>query len=173
MPSSPHLPKSLDVQVPYSCPKVNRTKTHRFKGPAVCRRLKSVVHIISPIQGLWLCSVPSRSFISNSIQLISNIIWTWVKIVLEPQSTDPSPLHFLTHIHTCMHTHTVQTLSSRKWVSLPSGWSQADPLHPGIAEVSLGGHELSAQSPTEEGNLRLTGSSEQSLEHWVSQGGWG
>lgn len=62
MPSSPHLPKSVDVQVPYSGPKDNRAKPPRFKGPEVCRRLKSVVRIISPIQGLlWLCRVPSRS----------------------------------------------------------------------------------------------------------------
>ena len=44
-------------------------------------------------------------------------------------------------------------------------------LHSGVAEVSLGGCELSAQSPTGEGDLRLTRSLEQSLEHWVSQGG--
>ena len=31
------------------------------------------------------------------------------------------------------------------------------PLHSGIAGVSLGGCELSAQSPTEEGDLRLNG----------------
>ena len=62
-------------------------------------------------------------------------------------------------------------LSSGKWVSPPSGCSRADPLHSGVAEVSLGGCELSAQSPTEEGDPRLTGSLEQSLEHWVSQGG--
>ena len=64
-------------------------------------------------------------------------------------------------------------LSSGKRVSPPSGWSRADPLHSGVAEVSLGGCELSTQSPTEEGDPRLTGSLEQSMEHWVSQGGWG
>ena len=52
---------------------------------------------------------------------------------------------------------------------LELGW----PLHSGVAEVSLGGCELSTQFPTEEGDPRLTGSLEQSLEHWVSQGGWG
>ena len=64
-------------------------------------------------------------------------------------------------------------LSSVKRVFPPSGWSWADSLHSGVAEVSLGGCELSAQSPTEEADLRLTGSLEQSLEHRVSQGGWG
>ena len=64
-----------------------------------------------------------------------------------------------------------RTISSRKQVSPPSSWSRADPLHSGVAEVSLGGRELSTQSPTEEGDPRLTGSLEQSLEHWVSQGG--
>ena len=63
--------------------------------------------------------------------------------------------------------------SSGKWVSPPSVRSRADPLHSGIAEVSLGGCELSTQSPTEEGDPGLTGSLEQSLEHWISQGGWG
>ena len=90
------------------------------------------------------------------------------KIVLESHSTDLiSPTFPCTHTHT----DTAQTLSSRKRVSPPSGWSWADPLHSGIAGASLGGRELSAQSPTEEADWRLTGSLEQSLETWVSQGG--
>ena len=66
-------------------------------------------------------------------------------------------------------------LSSGKWGSPPSVRSQAHPtpLHSGVAEVSLGGCELSAQSPTEEGDPRLTGSLEQSLEHWGSREAWG
>jgi len=69
-----------------------------------------------------------------------------------------------------VHTDTAQTLSSRKQVSPPSAWSWNDPLHSGVAGVSLGGCELNAQSPTEEGDPRFTGSLEQRLEHWVSQG---
>ena len=92
------------------------------------------------------------------------------KIVLYHQDIDP--ITPLLHTPLLTHTHISQLLfSSRKWVSPPSIWSRADPPHSGIAEVSLGGRELSAQSPTGEGDPRLTGSLEQSLEHWVSQGG--
>ena len=53
----------------------------------------------------------------------------------------------------------------------PQAGARLTPLHSGVAEVSLGGRELSAQSPIEEGDPRLTGSLEQSLEHWVSHEG--
>ena len=87
------------------------------------------------------------------------------KIVLYHQDIDP--ITPLPHTPLLTHTHISQLLfSSRKWVSPPSGWSRADPPHSGFAKVSLGGCELSAQSPTEEADWRLTGSLEQSLEHW-------
>jgi len=89
-------------------------------------------------------------------------------IVLYRQDIDP--ITPLPHTPLLTQTHISQLLfSSRKQVSPPSSWSQADPLHSGVAEVSLGGCELSTQSPKEEGDPRLTGSLEQSLEHWVSQ----
>ena len=53
----------------------------------------------------------------------------------------------------------------------PQSGARLTLLHSGVAEISVGGCELSAQSPTGEGDPRLTGSLEQSLEHWVSQGG--
>ena len=53
----------------------------------------------------------------------------------------------------------------------PQAAARLTPLHSGVAEISLGGCELSIQSPTGEGDPKLTGSLEQNLEHWVSQGG--
>ena len=89
-------------------------------------------------------------------------------IVLYHQDIDPvTPLP---HTPLLTQTHIAQLLfSSRKCVSPPSVRSQADPLQSGVAEVSLGRWELSAQSPTGEGDPSLTGSLEQSLEQWVSQ----
>ena len=53
----------------------------------------------------------------------------------------------------------------------PQAGARLTPLHSGVAEVSSGGCEFSAQSPTGEGDPRLTGSLEQSLKHWIRQGG--
>ena len=53
----------------------------------------------------------------------------------------------------------------------PQAGARLTPLHSGVAEISLGGCELSTQSPTGEGDPKLTGSLEQNLEHWVTQGG--
>ena len=40
----------------------------------------------------------------------------------------------------------------------PQAGARLTPLHSGVAEVSLGGYELSAQSPTGEGDPKLNGS---------------
>ena len=81
------------------------------------------------------------------------------------QSPPSSPTHlFFTHIpSSCFH---VENGSLH-----PQAGARLTPQHSGVAKVSLGRCEPIAQSPTGEGDLRLTGSLEQSLEHWVSQGG--
>ena len=143
------------------------TKTHRFSSPwwslpysrrrslqlwGADRRLKwSGPHIINPLCG--------QSLILFELQTKK-----------EHPDLIPSPTPNLFPLNTNIHSSQL-LLSSGKRVSPPSVRGRADPLHSGVAEVSLGGCELSVQSPPGEHDPRLIGSLEQSLEHWVNQGG--
>ena len=95
---------------------------------------------------------------------------TSLKPVEEPLHIDPiSPSPSSSHTNTIAPSFFYFHLENRS-LHTQAG-AGLTPLHSGVAEVSLGGCELSTQSPKEEGDPRLTGSLEQSLEHWVSQGG--
>ena len=111
---------------------------------------------------------------------ITNSMWgsseCWVSTSLKPVK---EPLHIDSISPSPSSSHTNTIAPSSFYFHLenrslhPQDGARLTPLHSGVAEVSLGRCELSTQSSTEEGDPRLTGSLEQSLEHWVSQGGWG